>query len=105
MTFYDYTKRPYRVVLPDNYTLTFSLCEDNRDSALGMLASGRCNIAVVFRANGLKHEPLPTSWRGYKVVDGDETDLRFLDPAGVVVGLRCKGVALKDTSGFVQDFD
>jgi hypothetical protein len=38
---------------------------------------------------------------GKPVVDGDETDLRFLDPKGVIVGLKAKGKGKKDESGFV----
>jgi hypothetical protein len=34
-------------------------------------------------------------------VDGDEDDLRFLDPNNVVVGLVEKGLAKKDNTGFV----
>jgi hypothetical protein len=40
---------------------------------------------------------------GMSVVDGDADDLRFLDGRGVVVGLKAKGPAKKDTSGFVRD--
>jgi hypothetical protein len=36
------------------------------------------------------------------VFNGDESDLRFLDPQGVIVGLYAKGKAKKDTSGFVK---
>jgi hypothetical protein len=35
------------------------------------------------------------------VIDGDLSDLRFLDRTGVVVGVRAKGKAKKDVSGFV----
>jgi hypothetical protein len=35
------------------------------------------------------------------VINGDESDLRFLDPKGVIVGLKAKGKAKKDLSGFV----
>jgi hypothetical protein len=35
------------------------------------------------------------------VIDGTETDLRFLDPNNVVVGLKANGKAKKDVSGFV----
>ena len=39
---------------------------------------------------------------GYdKTIDGDKTDLRFLDPSGVVVALSAKGKAKQDKSGFV----
>jgi hypothetical protein len=35
------------------------------------------------------------------VINGDADDLRFLDPAHVFVGLKGKGRAKQDTSGFV----
>ena len=38
-----------------------------------------------------------------KVIDGDEHDMRFLDEPNVVVGLKAKGKAIKDYSGFVID--
>jgi hypothetical protein len=44
---------------------------------------------------------LPETYFGKIVVNGDETDLRFLDPKGVIVGLKAKGKAKKDTTGFV----
>jgi hypothetical protein len=56
-------------------------------------------VAVVF-ANGL-----PPIWKGFPVIDGDVSDLRFLDPRGTVVGLKAKGAARKDTSGFVVEND
>jgi hypothetical protein len=98
--FYDYTKipRPYARTLP-NYHVTFSLSESNVPEALDVLGHGM-NVAVVF--NRIKGEPLPNEFHGFKVVDGDISDLRFLDEQGVVVGLRAKGKAKKDTSGFVQ---
>jgi hypothetical protein len=36
-------------------------------------------------------------------VDGDKDDLRFLDPQGVIVGLKAKGDAKHDDTGFVID--
>lgn len=93
--FYDYTKVPNRVV-PANYYLTFSRSESNEDTALLEFARG-LNIAVVFES-----DDLPDTWRGIPVVSGDKTDLRFLDPARVVVGLYAKGSrARADQSGFV----
>ena len=44
---------------------------------------------------------VPTEWLGLKVIDGDEHDLRFIDPVGVIVGLKAKGKAKKDQTGFV----
>ena len=95
--FYDYTKRHNRRNLPVNYHLTFSLAEDN-DSRAGAAATNGANIAVVFRT-----DKFPTTFMGMPVVDGDADDLRFLDGRGVVVGLKAKGPAKKDTSGFVRD--
>ena len=95
--FYDYTKRHNRRNLPVNYHLTFSLAEDN-DSRAGAAATNGANIAVVFRT-----DKFPTTFMGMPVVDGDTDDLRFLDGRGVVVGLKAKGPAKKDTSGFVRD--
>ena len=73
VTFYDYTKNPKRFnkVLPKNYHLTFSRSEDNDKEVDKVLASGG-NVAVVFGVK--KVEDLPTTYRGYKVINGDETD-------------------------------
>ena len=88
--FYDYTKIPNRRNVPANYHLTFSRSESNET----VLSSIDFNIAVVF-------DKLPDTYLGRPVVDGTDTDLRFLDPAGVVVGLVANGKAVKDASGFV----
>lgn len=91
--FYDYTKIPNRTNIPSNYHLTFSRSEENDNNAEAMLAAGM-NVAVVFKS-------LPLTHFGYPVISGDETDLRFLDPKNVVVGLTAKGKAKLDSSGFV----
>jgi hypothetical protein len=98
--FYDYTKNADRMFafldgkLPSNYSLTFSRSEANESQCLEVLKRGG-NVAVVFR------KALPTHWNGFPVINGDENDLRFLDPKGVVVGLTAKGKAKTDTTGFV----
>jgi hypothetical protein len=98
--FYDYTKSLSRAVdfangkLPKNYHLTFSRSESNEASALQVLQAGG-NVAAVFSGG------LPKTWKGYNVIDGDESDLRFNDGKNVVVGLKAKGKGKKDTSGFV----
>ena len=100
--FYDYTKvpRPWTRTRP-NYHLTFSLSESNFQDASDALQHG-LNVAVVF--NTPKSKPLPETWRGYNVIDGDMHDLRFLDTyrLGLIVGLHAKGKAKKDKTGFVQ---
>jgi hypothetical protein len=106
--FYDYTKSFKRMSaflgkpfikgekFPSNYHLTFSRSEHNDTKCEMVLAMGG-NVAVVFR------NQLPKTWKGFEVVNGDETDLRFLDKKGVVVGLIEKGLAKKDSTGFVQE--
>ncbi len=95
--FYDYTKIAMRFnrVLPKNYHLTFSRSEINEFTAQVVSDCHGGNVAVVFAGE------LPKKYMGRPVVDGDENDLRFLDPKRVIVGLKAKGRARKDTSGFV----
>jgi hypothetical protein len=111
VTFYGYTKNPSAMkrfadgYYPANYYLTFSRSEANQDVALGFLERG-ANITIVFDAkySATGKQPLPETWQGYRVIDGDITDLRFLDPRGVVVGLRAKGLARRpenQRNGFV----
>jgi hypothetical protein len=92
LQFYDYTKIPVRGRLP-NYHLTFSRADHNHRETLRAQAEGM-SIAVVF-------DQLPTHYMGLPVFDGDQTDLRFLDPKGHIIGLKAKGRARKDQSGFV----
>jgi len=97
VVFYDYTKvakKALKYLGDRKYFQTFSRSEDNELQCIDMLDSG-VNVAVVFRDN------LPKYWKGFPVIDGDQTDERFLDASGVVVGLKAKGDAKKDTSGFV----
>jgi hypothetical protein len=88
--FYDYTKLANRTLLPKNYHLTFSRSEVNAQELVTM----PLNIAVVFNT-------LPATYMGREVIDGTETDLRFMDAPNVVVGLLAKGKAKQDRSGFV----
>lgn len=96
LIFYDYTKNinAIKKYKDTRYSLTFSLSETNFLQALSVLADGG-NIAAVFA------EDLPDSYLGYKVINGDETDLRIFDPVNCIVGLKAKGDAKKDKSGFV----
>ena len=125
LTFYDYSKVTKRALahargdMPKNYHITFSKTEDNDKDVFEVLKAGG-NVAVVFNAK----EALPPNliveggdsigWRtlrighantghleAYEVIDGDTNDLRFLDKKNVIVGLKAKGEARHDTSGFV----
>jgi len=104
--FYDYTKIPVskRDLTIPNYHLTFSLAESNRQDAIDAINAG-VNVAAVVRVKKSAPIPSPHSFGGRyrKVVNGDETDLRFTDAPGTIVGLRAKGRAKTDTSGFVID--
>ncbi len=107
--FYDYTKHAKRMMgfelsrvcndstfFPLNYHLTFSRSETNQWEVSKIACEKHSNIAVVFDS-----KEFPEYYAGRKVVNGDETDLRFLDPEGTIVGLYNKGEAKKDESGFV----
>ena len=100
--FYDYTKNYVRLekrTLPKNYHITFSRSETNEAKALEMLALGY-NVAAVF-------DKLPTSYKGFKVVDGDKNDLRFLDEKNVIVGLKYKkltGKGADNSQGIKSNF-
>jgi hypothetical protein len=94
--FYDYTKIPNRRNLPANYRLTYSFSGDNLSQCVDELANGN-NVAVPFINR-------PLVWQGYPVIDGDQHDLRFLDPTPCVVGLRAKGILRRHTrSPFLGD--
>lgn len=99
VTFYDYTKILGRKVNISNYSLTFSAADGNDSDVVKAISQGY-NIATVFGVK--KTAPLPVSYLGMPVFNGDESDLRFLDPTGVIVGLYAKGKAKKDTTGFVK---
>jgi hypothetical protein len=93
--FYDYTKVLGRKVQGiKNYHLTFSAADGNDADVAKAVAQGM-NVAAVF-------DKLPETYMGREVINADETDLRFLDPVGVIAGLKAKGRAKKDTSGFVR---
>jgi hypothetical protein len=92
--FYDYTKVLGRKVKDiANYHLTFSRAESNDSDVAKALEQGM-NVAAVF-------DELPKEYRGRAVINADLHDLRFLDPRGVICGLKAKGRAKKDASGFV----
>ena len=93
--FYDYTKVLGRKVAGiNNYHLTFSAADGNDADVAKAIAQGM-NVAVVF-------DKLPETYMGRAVNDADEHDLRFLDPVNTIAGLKAKGRAKKDTSGFVR---
>jgi hypothetical protein len=102
--FYDYTKIAYRKNIPANYDLTFSYSgvADYAPYVAKAVANGE-RIAVVFRDRSIVDAMLANgeTFLGLPVVDGDNTDIRHLDPKGVIVALYAKGKARNDQSGFV----
>lgn len=97
--FYDYTASKARALqhargeLPKNWHVTFSRKENNESACLEVLSAGG-SVAVVFERE------LPRKWNGFKVIDGDLSDVRFRDPRGVIVGLKAKGGLAKRAAEF-----
>ena len=93
VTFYDYTKVANRFKLLDkysNYDLTYSFSGYNMLQSLELLENNKGRVAMVFEG-----KQLPKTFMGYKVIDGDEYDMRHLDETGVIVGLKFKFVRTK----------
>jgi len=98
LNFYDYTKRANRLGnTPDNYKLIFSYSGRKQYQKSVMQRPHNVPMAVVFR------DGLPSHWNGQPVIDGDLSDIVNVKSGAVIVGLRAKGKAKKDTSGFVVD--
>ena len=79
-----------------SYKLTLSRKENNESEILEALKLGG-NVAAVFKND------LPTKYKGFTVVNGDQSDLMMLYNKNVILGLKAKGEAKKDKSGFVID--
>ena len=107
--FYDYTKSVKKAldnakgIHPANYHVTFSRDSAANESECEQVLRAGGNVSVVFR------DTLPATYFHRPVLDGDATDLRFLDRrakagrSGFIVGLKAKGKAKRDRSGFVVD--
>jgi hypothetical protein len=101
--FYDYTKHPSRKLegkTAGNYDLTFSFSAltPKPISIKGLINPANKRTAVVFQ----RQADIPETFRGWQVVDGDDTDVRHIEPEKVVVALYAKGKAKRDVGGFVQ---
>ena len=95
--FYDYTKilgKVKKYANDKNYTLTFSRAEDNESDIFKAIQYG-ANVSAVFSGD------LPKEYKNIPVIDGDKTDNEMLKYKGYILGLKAKGDAKKDTSGFV----
>ena len=99
--FYDYSKvlqRAIRYKDHKNYTVTFSRSETNHKETDQAISLG-INVAAVFSSD------LPHTYKGAKVIDGDKSDILMIYNKGIILGLKAKGKARKDTSGFVINTD
>ena len=101
--FYDYTKIPSRNLTGktcDNYDLTysFSAITPKPISIKGLTNKHNSRVAVVFQ----KQSDIPSTFRTWLVIDGDNTDVRHIEPKNVVVALYAKGKAKRENNGFVQ---
>jgi len=89
---YDYTKILKRA-LCQTYHLTFSRSENNWKDCRKVLKAGG-TVAAVF-------ETLPETYKGFSVANGDLSDWRPGDTPGTIIGLKPKGLAKNDATGFV----
>jgi hypothetical protein len=95
LQFYDYTKNPNRKNLPANYDLTFSysgvesFIKFNRQAL-----KNNMRVATVFKI-------MPAQFEGRRVINGDDHDARFIEDKNIIVGLKAKGKARQDKTGFV----
>ena len=103
MSFYEYTKNINYIKRWEgapNITYTFSKSENNASLIPAAIAYG-ANVAAVFR------KELPETYNvggtEIPVIDGDTSDIIMLYNKGKIIGLRAKGKAKKDYSGFVID--
>jgi hypothetical protein len=102
--FYDYTKIANRRNIPANYDLTFSYSGAPKYAPFVQKAIANGDrIAVVFRNRAIVDAMLANgeTFLGLPVVDGDDSDIRHLDPKAAIVALYAKGKAKLDQSGFV----
>ncbi len=112
--FYDYTKvYPYLKYAKkySNFDLTYSYNGYNWTLCNQALKDG-FRVSVVFeklRATKKllvrEQQAFPLTYKGYKVVNGDKYDMRYLDGQGVIVGLEYKQTAMatKDGKNFTPD--
>jgi len=105
---YGYTKmRKYLTAeTPMHFTYSWSERSVFTD-ALSMTAQG-INVAMAFFDCHTLQPTIPEFWYGIPVINGDKNDLRYLDPSGVIVGLKAKlpksiekrRAVLRESNGF-----
>ena len=100
--FYDYSKAPLNKKrnLPSNYDITYSYSDKKTalKESLEYLENKKARVSVVFSGD------LPKTWNGFKVVNADNSDLRFLEPKNVICGLKFKGTKKTLKEGIKDGF-
>lgn len=106
--FYDYTKvYPYLGLTKkfSNYDVTYSFNGYNWTLCEQALKGGY-RVSVVFEKVRAKkgklvreQQILPNTYKGYKVINGDASDIRYIEPTGVIVGLEFKQTAQASKNG------
>lgn len=99
ITFVDYTKianRIHKALDNELYIFSYSNRPEYQSEVKQALKTSR-PIAVVFRGG------LPKTFLNRPVIDGDISDWDNANSGPVIVGLRAKGDAKKDNTGFVVD--
>jgi len=108
--FWEYTKRPdlaLKLAKLPNVSVTYSYSEATSDKVFSIISAAKINIAIVFDTK--RGKPLPGTFKGLPVIDGDTSDLRFNDAKGLAIGLRFKAAANRAAkaiagvaAGFIQ---
>ena len=105
LSFYDYTKQigKFKKYQGTDYKLTFSRSESNQAECIEAIKCGP--VAVVFDTKKGHDLPGTFSFDGktfYPVIDGDKADDLMVNlGSGFILGLRAKGKAKQDQTGFV----
>jgi hypothetical protein len=97
LVFYDYTKiygKALKYKDSVNYNVTFSLAENSNLNEIKEALNLGINVSAVFK------NELPGTFLGFPVIDGDFSDIEMLSNKGIILGLKAKGKAKKDTTGF-----
>jgi len=93
LIFYGYTKSPKILdssASLNNFDLVFSFSGYNWALCSHYLDAKICNISIVFKLK--KGEKMPTTYKGYEVINGDESDqrLKSIEGTGKIIALSYK---------------
>jgi hypothetical protein len=94
--FYSYTKVFNRKDLP-NHHVTYSASENTSVATIKKFINKGKNVAMIFKK-------VPNEWNGIKVINGDETDNRYEDGHGIIIGLKFKRTMGVQDSNLPQVF-